>query len=567
MALRYRGRFINGTRGNVATLAALTAPVLLAAAAFAIDEGALYTEHRRVQALADLAAIAAARSPAKAELAVRTALEDNGVTGIVFHGLGAAPMIPASGQNFVTVEVGRYTASPEVAPGQRFASGATNLNGARVTIERKATRHFAGILRGDPTIRVVATASESATAAFSVGSRLLSLNGGLANAVLGGLTGGSLSLSVMDYEALIDADVSLFPFLDALATELDLTAGTYAELLDSEVAIGKLVDAMAKVDGHGLAARTALARLKSGVAASNRTVRLAGVIDLGDAARLAIGSGSSAISAQAGVMHLVTASAAVASGTNQVALDLGAQFPGLASASVKLAIGDPMQHSAWLAVGEIGEIVRTAQTRLRIEVAVGGAGLLAGTSVKLPIHVEIAFAEARLQDIACASASGHPRVTVAARPGVVDLRIAEAAAAGFADFGTNQTFSAARLVDTPLLKVRGSAQVQIAQPAFQPLAFSRAEINAGAVKTVSTTAVTSSLVTSLVGGLNVDVQVLGLGLTLPSAVSSALGATLQPVTPALDALLADVLALLGVRVGEADIRVNGVRCGRSVLVQ
>ncbi|MEO9614957.1 MAG: hypothetical protein ABJG86_01225 [Nitratireductor sp.] len=59
---------------------------------------------------------------------------------------------------------------------------------------------------------------------------------------------------------------------------------------------------------------------------------------------------------------------------------------------------------------------------------------------------------------------------------------------------------------------------------------------------------------------------LGLGLGV-GAVTSTLGSILGTVTPAIDNLLADLLGVLGVRLGEADVKVSGVRCARSVLVQ
>jgi uncharacterized membrane protein len=44
------------------------------------------------------------------------------------------------------------------------------------------------------------------------------------------------------------------------------------------------------------------------------------------------------------------------------------------------------------------------------------------------------------------------------------------------------------------------------------------------------------------------------------------GTTLSLAAPALDAVIGQVTALAGVRVGEADVWVNGVRCGTPVLV-
>ena len=49
-----------------------------------------------------------------------------------------------------------------------------------------------------------ATAAQQRYAAFSIGSGLASLNGGLLNSYLSALTGSNVSLSVMDYEALVN---------------------------------------------------------------------------------------------------------------------------------------------------------------------------------------------------------------------------------------------------------------------------------------------------------------------------------------------------------------------------
>src|SRR5690606_34526792 len=82
------------------------------------------------------------------------------------------------------------------------------------------------------------------SAAFSIGSRLASLDGGLANALLSGLLGGQVSLTVMDYRALADARVNLLQFSDALATELGVTAGDYDALLAHQVQAGQMLSAL-----------------------------------------------------------------------------------------------------------------------------------------------------------------------------------------------------------------------------------------------------------------------------------------------------------------------------------
>ena len=143
-----------------------------------------------------------------------------------------------------------------VAVIERFKAGAP-FNAVKVTIQKPGTQYFSRSLISPPTIVTTAIANAPAEAAFSIGSRLASLNGGLVNALLGGLTGTTLSLSVMDYEALIKADVSAFSFMDNLALQLGLTGATYTDVLQSDVTIGQIASAIAerRPQPHGVACR------------------------------------------------------------------------------------------------------------------------------------------------------------------------------------------------------------------------------------------------------------------------------------------------------------------------
>ena len=81
---------------------------------------------------------------------------------------------------------------------------------------------------------------------------------------------------------------------------------------------------------------------------------------------------------------------------------------------------------------------------------------------------------------------------------------------------------------------------------------------------------TQSLTTSLVNNLSLSVKALGLGLDITAVlgtVKPAVVTVLNGVTAPVDDLVYNTLAALGVHVGEADIRVTGATCGRSVLVQ
>jgi uncharacterized membrane protein len=416
-----------------------------------------------------------------------------------------------------------------------------------------------------------------------VGSRLASLNGGLLNSVLGGLLGTTLSLNVMDYNALLGVDVNALQFIDALKTELNLTAGTYNEVLQAEATVGQILSALATVT-KDRDADIALAKLLGAHIPGSLKVPLANYIDLGAIGKLSTGRGAAGLDANVGIMELLGAAAAIANGKNQVAVDLGAGVPGLVSVKLNVAIGEPPQGYSWFAVGEPGKIVRTAQTRLQLVVTVGGSGGLVdsvlGGSVRVPLYVELAYAEAQLKSVSCPT--GKPAsaiVTVAAQPGVAEIWLGDINPAELKVFTKRPVVQPAQLVklnpvglNVLTVDVKGAANVRIGNMTPSNLTFNKSDIDARAIKSVSTRNLTQSLTASLLSGLTLDIELkvlgLGLGLFVPTdaAVKSAIIGLLSGVTAPIDGLLYNVLSLVGVKVGEADVRVHGVNCGRSVLV-
>lgn len=565
--------------GNFATMFALVLPVGIACAAFAVDEGSLYVERREAQSVTDLAAIYAAANIAKADAAALKVFSNNHLTASLVGDMNGQAL--TNGFRQVMVEKGRYVRDPNVAAGKRFTLGATPYNAVRVTFRKDGTTYFASSLLGQRTIVTDAVASAPAEAAFSIGSRLASLNNGVLNSLLGGLLGTNISLSLMDYNALLATDVSALQFMNALATELNLTAGTYADVLQTEATVGQIVSALATTT-KDKAADVALAKLLGAHIPGSLKVPLANYIDLGQLGKLATGHGTAAVDANVGIMELLGAAAAIANGKNQVALNANVGLPGLVGVKLDVAIGEPPQGYTWFSIGEPGKIVRTAQTRLRLEATVGGAdgllnGLL-GASIKLPIYVELAYGEGQLKSVSCPT--GKPAsavVTVAAKPGVAEVWLGEINPADLKLFDKEPKVNPAQLISgnvVGLIKVdvTGSANVDIGNMAPKNLTFTKNDIDYRVVKNVSSQNLAQSLTSSLIGGLTLNAKVtvlgLGIGLFVPSeaAVKTAVTSLLSGVTAPVDALLFNTLSLLGVKVGEADIRVHGVSCGRSVLV-
>ena len=100
---------------------------------------------------------------------------------------------------------------------------------------------------------------------------------------------------------------------------------------------------------------------------------------------------------------------------------------------------------------------------------------------------------------------------------------------------------------------------------WQSVRFSGSDIENGRVKTVATNDAARATVSTLLANTHLTVNVAGLGLNATGVTSTVSGALAAAAAP-LDDLINGLTDLLGLRLGEADVRVNGVRCGGAALV-
>lgn len=535
-------------RGNVAILFALGFVASIFAAALAVDTASLYQERRQLQAGVDLASISAARDFSRATEIARSVLVE-------------ARLLAPAGADGLTVTLGRYDpGEPDIAG--RFRPSTTHHNAVSVTLERPGRLLFAAGFTEPPQLNATGIAAVTPEVAFSVGSRLASLNGGLANAILSALLGTSVTLSVMDYNALAAARVDVLSFLDALALELDVTAGTYDDLLQMEADAGDLADALSTLVDSS--ARAALSGLVSGP--SGAAVPLGKLFALGRLSGLELGSGGG-LDLAVSALEVLTAAAALADGDRQVSLDLGMSVPGLTRLRLDMAIGEPPQGGGWFAVGTVGSVVRTAQLRLQLRAELLGGPILLGAGVSLPLWLDMAHAEAMVVAATCPGPSApNGRAIIAARPGVLHTGLGRLDTAALTRFGALPPRTEVDLIDVLLLKVSGAARLEIAATDPVLLEFSSSDIGNGRVRTARTTTPLASLTGSLFSDLDLTVTALGLGLAPTATIARAVRDLLVPLVPALDTVIAATLSTLGVGIGEADIRVHAVRCDHSVLV-
>lgn len=540
-------RFIRDPSGNMAVLFAMAISLSGVIGAIAVDAGALYHERRGLQSAVDIAALSAAMAPMEAPAIVRKALADAGLdpdTGLI-------------------VRQGRYDPDPSKSPEQRFVAGASPYNAVQVRYQRPGTLHFGSAFAGAPLISAEGLATATPEVSFSIGSRLASLNGGIANAVLGKLLGTTVSLSALDYNNLAAARVDVLDFLDSLSSGLSVEVGSYDELLASEAHTGEIAAALARiVTGADRAALNVIASAGKG-----RTVPLDKLFDLGRLGRLAPGGEHAALGVDLSVLEILSAAAALADGDRQVSLALGGSVPGLASLTVDLAIGEPPQGGGWFRIGPINSIIRTAQLRLRIDTSLLGGLILQNAVVRLPLWLDLAHAEARASSVTCPSAS-NPNGTaqIEVRPGALQLALGIVSNAQLRNFGARLPVSKVRILDALLLRIEAKGLAEMAQTTPIVLNFSSSDIGAGRVKTARMQTAVTSLATSLLEELDLDTSVLGIGLSPVKLIEQALRALILPLAGPLDQVINSLLATLGLGVGEADVRVYGVRCGAPVLV-
>ena len=256
-------RFGADERGNFAMISAGLMTLVIGCAALAVDLGSIFADRRKTQSTADLAAIVAAANLSNATNAATATVTQNNY--------------PASA--LVSVQLGTYTANPAIAPQSRFVTPAVGTaNAARVTLNTQTPLYFARYFTGSNsfTIKTTATATSTAMASFAIGSRLLSLNGGVLNAMLGGMLGTTLSLSVMDYNALVGAQIDALTFLTALATRVNMTGVTYNTLLTSNIKVSDIIAAAlsAQQTTNGATAATTARRVATAATKTHRLTRL-----------------------------------------------------------------------------------------------------------------------------------------------------------------------------------------------------------------------------------------------------------------------------------------------------
>ena len=363
-------------RGAIGLMAAGTLALALGFMLLVIDSGRLYLEQRKLQRVADTAALEAVTrdgnclSGASATAYATQSATRNGFT--------------VNADNTLTVSCGTLQIGADHL--RAFSADPKKSAAVQVIATRTvATSVAAGIgalLSGGPaslTTRLSATAVAAepkiSLAQLSIRSTLLGVDSSqssLLNPLFSTLLGGNVNLTVGGWDGLVKTDINLLKFMDQLAIELGVSAGNYTTLLNTQGSVTQFIKAAATVvnlNGATATVTTALANLQ--VAATS-----ASPIKLGDLLQLQTGTQAAGLDATVQLFQLIQGFVQLANKNSAVTAVLPVNVLGLAGVTTRIkviqppqfsAVGDPaLAKAAPLGVNRI--YVRTAQVRILVSV-------------------------------------------------------------------------------------------------------------------------------------------------------------------------------------------------------
>lgn len=544
----------------------------------ALDVGNAFLARRSLQRVADLATLAAAQTMDDDCTAPSATARANAAA----NGFSST----AAGQS-LTVVCGRWDTGSNTAPSY-FASasaGASPLNAVQVRASRNVPYFFLG-----PSRQIGATATAQATnlGAFTIGTSLAQLQGGLINSLLNGLLGANLDLSLASYESLAGARIKIGDLMAALG--VDTVDALLATQVDASQLTNLMLSALSRTSVADANLQTDLATLQA-IAASSMSVSVKfplgaadgapGLLSLG-AVNTQSASGATISPFDALVVAAEIAKAGQAPSDVAAGVDLGTLH-----ATLKVQILQPPV----LAVGEAGmnpatqtwrTQARSAQVRLYLNIGLGPVTLPGvGTfNANLPLSLEVAPGQAWLEAAHCAASAAASYSIIGAAPGLANVCVGDMPA----NLSASQPFSCTRpatlIQASSVIVVKAKSAIPAVVPPQDaaPLTFDGIVGNADDYQSADSNAMATVLANAL-SGLSatlaqpgaLSVTLLGGVLGLPTApVVSALVAFLAPVltlvTEDLDTALDPLLQLLGVQIGVATIHDLSLRCGVSKLV-
>lgn len=369
----------NGQRGAIGLMAVVTLSLALLLMLLVVDSGRLYMEQRKLQRIADNAAL---------EAVSRGGTCLSGLTAAAYAGQSAARngLVVDADTTLATTCGSLVTGANNL---RTYTADATQSSAVRViasdTVATSVAAGIGALFSGTASFKTrlsataVAAVPKPSVAQLTIRSTLLTIDtakSNLLNPVVGGLLGGNLSISAAGWQGLVNTDINLLSYLNQLAINLNVAAGNYTQLLNTNVTLTQLIQAAATVvqaNGATVDVMTALGKLQ--VAAAN-----ASPVKLGDILSLQTGMPSTALDANLKLFQLMQAMVQLSNSKSAVAATLPVSVLGLANVTVRVKVIEPPQLSAMgdpkLAKanpqGANQIYVRTAQVRTLLSVNLTG---------------------------------------------------------------------------------------------------------------------------------------------------------------------------------------------------
>ncbi|KQN44984.1 hypothetical protein ASE98_08560 [Pseudomonas sp. Leaf48] len=376
-------------RGAIGLMAALTLTLALGFMLLVVDTGRLYLEQRKLQRLADVAALEAVSRNGDCLVPAATA---------TVYALESATRNGYNAADSMTLNTDCGSLQTGADNLRAFVVDASKKEAIRVvathTVPTSVARGIFALMGAGPvsqTTQLSATAVGAAAvlpplAMLTIGSTALvvdSSRSAALNLLLGQMLGGSLNLTVAGWQGLADTQINLLGYLNQLALDVNVSAGDYTRLLSTNIGLTQLLDtAITVLQAGGPTTSVAISGLTGLKAAAGSTS-----IVLGQLLQLQTGAVSSALNTNLQVFQLVEAFVQVANSQNSAVANIPLNIPGLANGGVQVKVIQPPQLSAIgnpaLVNGLINDpnriYVRTAQVRtlvsLNLPVLSGVSGL------------------------------------------------------------------------------------------------------------------------------------------------------------------------------------------------
>lgn len=578
-------------RGSIASIAAL-ALVVAVAALGVLDVANYYLARRSLQNVADLAALAAVQQ-------MDDACEQPPVTALAN---AASNGFTVSSTQTLSTVCGRWDSSGSGMAFTQASSPPTTaqlpLNGVIVTVSELVPYFFVGPARP---LQVTSTAKATVVDSFSLATSLAQVN--LLNGLLGSLLGTNVNLSLVSWNGIANANVTLGQ-LAAVAT----SAGTVTGLLNTSVSVSGLAQLMINalqsggsvVSADAAASIAGLQAIASASALSNIQIPIGATSSSPGLLSVGLADAESAANVSLNALQVLVVAAEIAqSGQSPVGVNLDLSglpvTSGLLNVSVQLSVNVLSPPS--IAVGEAGAnpnppppwrtYAHNAQVTVLLDIA-GSAGIkgIATASVNVPLYVEAAYATAGLVSAQCGPTAATSSSEIEVQPGLVNLCIGTppTTASGWATNscgGSGAPIAALSVLgglfgNLTTAAVDANLQLNLQNSLSTPtyLTYDGNGVQTG----VSGPANTNDVGTMLANGLTgLGTQLgsgSGLSLELGSAsvslgdVGTMLAGFLSPILTSLDALLLEpLLQLLGVQLGVASVTDFPLSCGVAQLVK